>query len=325
MNALGKGVVAGAFLVCIVLFIGMCIFIAGFSIVEPTYMAISRNKISSRIEDDKVYFEGRHYIGVSNEFILYPMAWQLVEFTDDDATGIVDFICKVEEPLDAATSESLAVQVEISLYFTIPPQQLINFYTTYGINYQDSLANECKKVLKETVTQFKYEDMFKYRYNISEFMKEKVSRALERRRCNLEKLLLRAFYFDDAIEETIEKTVVADQAKTENTFRNNITYINAEIEKMRLEYDLQITEILSASEKEATVIVKEARAEATSLLANSTAKAWTSYQTKTGLSSSELLRVQWARNLGSTTSEDRIYLGYDKIGTNFVQNVHSTN
>jgi len=328
MNTVGKATIAGAFIICLVLFIGMCIFIAGFSIVEPTYMAISRNKMSNRIEEDKIYFEGRHYLGVANEFIYYPMAWQLVEYTDDDAYGNgtknVGYICKVEDtPLDAATNDGLPVEVELSLYFTIPPQQLINFYTTYGVRYQDSLANECKKVLKDTVTQFKYDEVFKGRLNISAVMKTQLTKALSRRRCVLQKLLLRGITFKPTIEENIENSVIADQAKAANEYKNQIEMIDAQIEALRTHFNQMINEIISASQKNATIILQKARAYANSVLANSTAEAWKNYQTQTGLDTESLLRVQWARTLGSSSNSDTLVLGFDKVGSGFVQKTKS--
>jgi len=328
MNTVGKATIAGAFIICLVLFIGMCIFIAGFSIVEPTYMAISRNKMSNRIEEDKIYFEGRHYLGVANEFIYYPMAWQLVEYTDDDAYGNgtknVGYICKVEDtPLDAATNDGLPVEVELSLYFTIPPQQLINFYTTYGVRYQDSLANECKKVLKDTVTQFKYDEVFKGRLNISAVMKTQLTKALSRRRCVLQKLLLRGITFKPTIEENIENSVIADQAKAANEYKNQIEMIDAQIEALRTHFNQMINEIISASQKNATIILQKARAYANSVLANSTAEAWKNYQTQTGLDTESLLRVQWARTLGSSSNSDTLVLGFDKVGSEFVQKTKS--
>jgi len=329
MNAVGKGTVAGAVVVCIVLFIGMCLFIDGFSIVEPTYMAIARNKISSRIDSTKVYFEGRHFLGVGNEFIKFPMAWQLVEYTDDDnsgnGTGTVDYVCKIEDtPLDAATKDGLPVQVEVSLYFTIPPQQLINFYTTYGTYYQDPLANACKKVLKDSMTKFNYEEVFKGRLNISSVMKTALTSALARRRCVLQKLLLRGLSFRDNIESTIEKSVCTDQERYAKEYSNRISLINASISTLSKEYEKQINEVLSVANKKATILINEARAYANYVLATSTATAWKNYQNVTGLDSESLLRVQWARTWGASSSADSITVGYDKVGTNFVQKTKST-
>jgi len=331
MDGVSKGVIAGAGMICVVLFIGMCLFIAAFSIVEPTYMAIARNKISGRVQEDTVYFEGRHFLGVGNEFIIYPMAWQLVEYTDDDmsyygnGTGTVDYICKIEDtPLDAATNDGLPVEVELSLYFTIPPQQLINFYKDYGVNYQDSLANECKKVLKDTVTKFKYEEVFKGRLNISAVMKTQLTKALARRRCVLQKLLLRGISFKQSIETTIENSVIADQAKAANEYNNRIKMINAAIETLRKEYEQKINVIIAEAQKNATIITEEARAYANAVLAESTALAWSEYQNSTGLGSEDLLRVQWARTLGSSTKADTLVLGFDTVGKDFVQKVKST-
>jgi len=328
MNSKGKGVIAAAVMICVVLFIGMCLFIASFSIVEPTYMAISRNKMSSRIDDQKVYFEGRHFLGVANEFIKYPMGWQLVEYTDDNvydnSTGQVDFICKIEEaPLDAATSEGLTVSVELSLYFTIPPQQLINFYTTYSTNYQDSIANECKKVLKDCVTKFTTNELFSARVNISNTMRDYVGKALSRRRCILQKLLLRGITFSDSLENEIERSVVQDQSKTQEEFKGQIRQIEAEKDALRKNYTELINRVLSEADREATVIIQQARAEANSLLAQSTAQAWGTYQDTTGLEASDLLKVQWARSLGASGKGDTIVLGYDKVGSGFVQPVKS--
>jgi len=307
----------------VILFIGMCLFIASFAIVDPTYMGISRNKMTSKIEADKVYFEGRHFLGVGNEFILYPMAWQLVEYTDDATVGKASYICKIDTPLDASTSEGLPMSLELSLYFSIPPPQLINFYKTYGIKYQESIANECKKVLKDTMTKFKYEEVFKGRLMISEAMTTALNRSLIRRRCVLEKLLLRAINFSASLENSIENSVIADQAKTANEYKNKIAMIKAEIESMRKDYDYKINIITSEAKKTATMLIEDAKAYATSVAANSTATAWTGYQEATGLDTERLLRVQWARTLGATTEKDAIALGYDTVGTNFVQKVKS--
>jgi len=326
MKSGGKGVVAGAVVVCIVLFIGMCLFIASYSIVEPTYMAISRNKISSRIDDTMVYFEGRHFLGVSNEFIYYPMAWQLVEFTDDtEDLGTVDYICRIEDTaLDAATAEGLPVAVELSLYFTIPPRQLINFYTTYGVNYQDSLANECKKVLKDCVTKFTYKQLFSGRLLISKTMTTELEKALARRRCVLQKLLLRGMSFSDSLENNIEASVVKDQGKAQEEYTSMVNKIIREIDTLEKNYTNKISQVLTQAETDATVMVQAAQAFANSVLAESTSNAWKGYQENTGLDSAQLLKVQWARSLASASSADHIILGYDKVGSGFVQPVKET-
>jgi len=321
MNTVGKGVIAGSVIAAVILFIGMCLFIAGWSIVSPTYMAISRNKMTSKIDPNKVYFEGRHFLGVGNEFIIYPMAWQLVEYTDDALIGTSDYICKIDAPLDASTSEGLPMEVELSLYFTIPPQQLINFYKTYGINYQESIANECKKVLKDTMTKFRYEEVFKGRLAISSAMESALNRSLTRRRCVLQKLLLRAINFTESIENNIESSVIADQAKNANEFKNQITMIKAEIESLKKQYAYRVNIITSEAQKNATKVIEDAKAYSASVYATSTASAWGNYQSKTQLDPQSLLRVQWARALGATSAKDSIALGYDTVGANFVQKV----
>jgi len=324
MKSGAKGVIAGAVVICIVLFIGMCLFIGSFSIVEPTYMAITRNTISSVVDKEKIYFEGRHFIGVANEFITFPMAWQLIEYTDDeDVGGKVDYVCKVEDTaLDAGTSEGLRVTVEVSVYFSISPDQLVDFYTTYNTNYQDSIANECKRVLKDTVAKFKYEELFKGRLNITKAMTTELNKALSRRRCILQKLLLRGIGFTKNLENKIEESVIADQAKAQNEYRSQISKIVAETESLRKSYSFLINEVIAAANSNATIITEEARAYSVSVLAQSTATAWQKYQSITELEPAELLRVQWARALGSASKADSLALGYDKIGSKFVQNVH---
>jgi len=322
MNAVGKGTIAGAFMICIILFVGMCLFIAAWSIVDPTYMAIARNKMTSHIEEDKVYFEGRHFLGVGYEFIFYPMAWQLVEYTDDVSVGKVDYVCKVDSPLDASTSEGSPMNVELSLYFTIPPQQLINFYTSYGINYQDSIANDCKKVLKDTLTHFSHEEVLKNRSTISGALVSALKRSLSRRRCVLEKLLLRGVNFTETIEAQNEDNVISQQKSTAAGYENLRKEIEEQCSTMKKEYAYEINKVISNAQKNATVLIEEAKAYATSIYANSTSYAWQKYQEVTELDTASLLRVQWARTLGATTSKDSISLGYDKVGSGFVQKVN---
>jgi len=321
MNNIGKGVVAGSVMATIILFIGMCLFIAGFAVVHPTYMAIARNKMTSHIQDDKIYFEGRHFLGVGKEFITFPMAWQLIEFTDDDSTGETEYICKVDAPLDAATKKGLPMSVEVSVYFSIPPQQLINFYTKYGVHYEDSVANDCKSVLKNTLPLFDNDDVITNRLKVSAAMNDALNRSFAARYCRLEKVLLRGISFKTDMENSIEVTVLADQRATANEYSNQINMINAEIETLKKEYSYKVNLIISEAEKNATLIVEEARANANSIYATSTSEAWRTYQAATGLNTDNLLRVQWARALGATTASDTIALGYDAVGSKFVQKV----
>jgi len=321
MKGASKGVIAGAVMASIILFVGMILFVCSFSVVEPNYMAIARSKITSHIEENKVYFEGRHFLGVGYEFIHYPMAWQLIEYTDDESIGKTDFIAVVDVPLDAGTSEGHPMSVEVSLYFTIPPQQLINFYKTYNLKYQDSIANECKRVLKETLSQFKYDEIFMGRLMISEAMTTALTRSLAHRRCKLEKLLLRGIYFRSNIEDGIESNVMGYQDSTNSIYKNEVTMIEAEIDSLKKKNAFEINIKLSEAQKEASVIIQEAKAYAASTYANSTAYAWKNYQTITDLDSDNLLRVQWARTLGSTSAKDSVTVGYDTVGSHFVQKV----
>jgi len=323
MNNIGKATIAIAVVATAIIFIGMCIFIAGFAIVEPTYMAICRNKMTSKIQKGKVYFEGRHYIQVGNEFITFPMAWQLIEFTDDDSIGETPYVCKVDVPLAATTNNRLEMKVEVSLYFSIPPQQLINFYTEYGVNYQDSIANECKKNLKNTIGTFSNEQVITDRLGITEAMNEALNRSFANRRLQFEKVLLRGISFDQSMESSIETTVLADQESVARGYNNEINKIKAEIESAKKKYAYNITVITSEAQKNATVLIEQAKATANSIYATSTAEAWSSYQAITELDADDLLRVQWARSLAATTSKDSIAIGYDTVGAKFVQKVNN--
>jgi len=321
MNSIGYTTIAITVVALIILFIGMCLFIAAFSVVDPTYMAIARNTITSKITEDKVYFEGRHFLGVDKEFIFFPMAWQLIEYTDDESTGSVQYRVKLDSPLDAQTQDGMTMTIELSLYFTIPPQQLINFYLSYGVNYQESIANECKRALKDVCTQFKYEEIFVGRLKLSQAMSVSLNRSLINRRCVLEKLLLRGINFQPSIEEGIETSVTSGQSQIANRYKNQITRIESEIKSLRKDYASQIKQVTAKAEKEATLLVEEAKAYANFVYANSTSYAWAQYQQLTELDTESLLRVQWARTLGSTTDKDQIVLGYDTVGSNFVQKV----
>jgi len=323
MNNIGKGVIAGTVIGTIIIFIGMCIFIAGFAVVEPTYMAICRNKMTSKIQKGKVYFEGRHYIQVGNEFITFPMAWQLIEFTDDASVGETPYVCKVDVPLAAITNNRLEMKVEVSLYFTIPPQQLINFYTEYGVNYQDSIAGECKTNLKNTIGTFSNEQVITDRRGITAAMNEALNRSFANRRLRFERVLLRGISFDDSMEASIETTVLADQESVARGYNNEISKIKAEIESEKKKYAYNITIITSEAQKNATVLIEQAKAHANSIYATSTAEAWGSYQEITQLEPDDLLRVQWARSLGATTNKDSIAIGYDTVGAKFVQKVNN--
>ena len=108
----------------ILITISIILFASAFATIVPTYCGINFNSVTNDIDETRVYYEGRHWLGLGHTFIQYPMIWQIMDFSNDNTSG--------DLPLDAGSRDGQPITVEVTVFYSIIPSQIINLYHLLG-------------------------------------------------------------------------------------------------------------------------------------------------------------------------------------------------
>lgn len=172
-----------------------------------------------------------------------------------------------------------------------------------------------KSELKNVAAQYTTTEFFSKREEIAQAMRDSVDVVLAERHARIENLLLRAISFSSEIENQIIAKVISAQTIKKNRFLNTVRQIEADTALYVAQADRTISEMLSAANAEGQLIVERAKANATSLYVNAQTQAWSNYQQTLGVNNTELVKLQWARQLLRAADSTNLLIGYDDLAS----------
>ena len=76
------------------------------------------------LDNERVFTNGRHFVGLGNSFVRFPRGQQYLEFSAAERPAA--------PPLDVWSSDGQVIFLEASLYFSLAPTHLHDIYYTYG-------------------------------------------------------------------------------------------------------------------------------------------------------------------------------------------------
>ena len=288
----------------IVLFVGMILFACSFQTLNPGEMGLAQNTISRQIQD-KVYFEGRHFLFVGHKFLKYPLRWQLIDFSNDDSDA--------DGVLTAVTASGESVSLEIAVYYTLVPSEAHELYSTLGLNFHTRMLNEAKNVLKNAASEFRMEDYYTDRERIQKVFFEKTFAQLRPLHGRVQKVLLRGVQFTATTEASIISKMQSAQNNIRLEYQKEVDTARAENKVIITRAESYIVAITSNAAAQGSLIVEEAAAEANELYIQAETEAWANYKTKLGLTNEQLLKAQYARSILRGTPSDSLLVGYEQL------------
>lgn len=120
--------------------------------VEYNQYALSRYKLTNKMDYDHVYDNGFYYLGLNYEMITFPRAFQYEEFDSND--------------LRVFSKEGLEFPFQCSFQWRPLKSAIPNIHRQFRVSYRPQVINRVIATIKNTVTQFTTDDFVTKRAEI---------------------------------------------------------------------------------------------------------------------------------------------------------------
>ena len=131
-----------------------------FSILEYNQVGIDFDSTSQSINEEKLFTNGRHFIGLAHSFFIYPTKLLTVEFAESHDTGQPD---GRSGALTAGSKDGQAIEIEISFFLRLNVKEVmnvVNLYKEYRTTFMPTVMSKATNAIKETTVRFETLEFF---------------------------------------------------------------------------------------------------------------------------------------------------------------------
>lgn len=184
--------------------------------------------VSIGLEDNVVYTNGRHFVGLGNYFVTYPRRLQYLEFSSD-AGGVTP-------PLDAWSKDGQVLYVEAGIYYKLSPEYLTELYYTYqGDEWQQVVNAIAAETIRSVATEYDTLAFFTNRSVIDDSMQRQLAdRLYAELHFNVTAFNLLAIdvpnYFESAVLDKLiaaQDVLTLERLRDSQLIRSDITVVEA--------------------------------------------------------------------------------------------------
>ena len=119
-----------------------------FSVLEYNQVGIDFDSTSQSINEEKLFHNGRHFIGLAHSFFVYPTKLLTVEFAERDELGNVE---GQSGALSAGSKDGQAIEIEISFFVrlnTKEPSNVVNLYKEYRTTFMPTVISNSSRLTR---------------------------------------------------------------------------------------------------------------------------------------------------------------------------------
>lgn len=143
----------------ILLIISIILISLSVSITEIDEMSLTLTRGGQELNYDLDYAQpGRHFTGLFKKLITFKRNHILVNFADEantpNSTTISNEIAAGGNSLACWTKDGTNVYLDVSYYFTLVPEKLLDFYKDYGDKWLDFIVRFSYSAIKETTVEY---------------------------------------------------------------------------------------------------------------------------------------------------------------------------
>tara|TARA_B110000305_G_C19016121_1_gene437181 strand:+ start:99 stop:632 length:534 start_codon:yes stop_codon:yes gene_type:complete len=142
-------------------------FLLGFSFgtVDPGWMALDWNQNTNDIGNDKLFTQGRYFIGLGHQFIKFPRY-------------VKQYISPADEYVSTRTMDGLGVDMKIAYTSQLSPDldDVVSLYRRYGEKYDDLVQKISLSSIRDVVANYKGFELVSKREELARELGSHVSR-----------------------------------------------------------------------------------------------------------------------------------------------------
>ncbi|CAE8642357.1 unnamed protein product, partial [Polarella glacialis] len=283
--------------------------------VEPLTYGIRYNGFNKYAEVDRVYHNGRYFIGPWNSFVLFPAVAQTIEFSNQPrlvSSGTrkdAHWHREGYAALHTRTKEGLALDLEVSLQYKLKENEVGLLYEEFNTNYQAMFTSTIRDTLIKAAAEYEAYQLWEERKQVGDRMQELVNEVLAVTYAECWGLQL----LDISLPAEFDKSIVATQIQSQTIatmqYLQVATKTRAETRVIEAEFARKVKVIRAGARANYTLTTKVARAKAKQTILNAEASVLGQARTRLKLAAADLVEYQHC-NVVKQMSNASLYYGF---------------
>jgi len=220
-----------------------------FGDLEYYEMGFLRNKATGVVDTSKVYFGGRHYVGIIKEFKTFQTTKITTEY----------------QSISVFNKEKMQIILSCSLQFVLRPEDLKLLHDAYDIRYEPIIIATAGAAIKGAATKYSIDEFRLNRSHVAEGLRTAVSIALDggccRKDCRTNKCQKDCIEYSRCKDKGVYSSIAGFQLRLVDLNREQTNRFLRQV----LEQELKDTEIFRQEEKVTRKRTEELKAEVENL------------------------------------------------------------
>lgn len=275
-----------AFYGCGVIFLlSVILFAVSFDTLEPHYVAIKYNNNLKVIDNNRIYNNGRYFLGLGLSFIDFPIDCQIIDFRGWKA-------------LRMWSLEGQLVTVDLSLMYRLDRQYILDIYKRYELDYHSRLLQIAIRTAKKVSIQYTAEEFFLIRGTIGEHMRAEMRRRLEEEKVTLELFNLREILIPSKFEAKVIEKQIWEQRKKTKEFMKETAIRRASLTVMQGTAEAEKSLLIENATAIRNAAIESAKAKALQGIIDQQTLSYAEMQNTLSLTGLSLLKYRYGQLMG---------------------------
>eukprot|EP00357_Protocruzia_adherens_P036055 CAMPEP_0115011400 /NCGR_PEP_ID=MMETSP0216-20121206/23967_1 /TAXON_ID=223996 /ORGANISM="Protocruzia adherens, Strain Boccale" /LENGTH=283 /DNA_ID=CAMNT_0002379955 /DNA_START=1 /DNA_END=849 /DNA_ORIENTATION=- len=200
---------------------------SAFQMIELNEVGLKINTFTKDVDGGNVYYSGRYFVGVTEEFKTYSTKIRTIQF--GPKLDSVSIRGKTRNPSE--------IWVDASFEFKIKEDRLYELYSEYPSDgFHSAYIDKSKHAIQEVISEVFNNDLLNYREEVAYMMAEGIRAELEKDNANLISFQLQQVALDYKLENSFIDAMVKKQEQRTLELEKQLQQNEAEINV----YDSQV-------------------------------------------------------------------------------------
>ena len=247
-------------------FVFILLFAMSWDTLEPTEYGLVQNGFTGAVDlrPSSVYEGGRYFIWLRHYFLVFPRNLRNLDF--DTGGRRPSIPARTGPDPDDRESGGQPVMLSVAFQYRLIKDKVPTVYQMYGMAWEESFLRFAQQAITNVAQQFTPKQFWNDRRAVERAMHERVNETIfDEGYAVTEHLQLLKVDFKSNYEQTITNIQLQEQLKVTKNYALDVTRVLKEVDILQSETEASIALISATANREASIIVNQAQANALQL------------------------------------------------------------
>jgi len=237
--------------------------------VDRLHCGLAWNTVSGAVDTLHVYPQGRWFIGVNRQFIMFPTTVTTLYFSDSNADDNVQDLSVIT----CRDMDGKQIKLDITVQYRLKPENVGNLYQSYSTLYQDVFISSLRGALTQSTNTLSISQAWSNYTNVTQILRQACVDALSSHWAECWGLQLWRITLSDGYEQALVQTQTVKQKVRTERAKTVAAITRAQTQVILADYTKNVTIVQANSTAQQLIIHKMAisQADANLITAQSTA------------------------------------------------------